>query len=232
MKPIQIQHYSDILCVWAYVGQRRLEAFLADYDDKVEIHQHFCSVFPDVWGKVEANWAGRGGFAGYGAHVQEVVAKFEGMEVHPDIWTKVRPRSSASPHLFVKAVEIIAETGGETAHSTSYAARLPVKAAASLRQAFFEQARDIASWAVQREVADHIGVDFAQVQATIESGEAIARLAGDYETAQKKGVEGSPTYLLNEGRQKLYGNVSTGVIEANVKELLLDETGDRASRCL
>ena len=232
MKPIQINHFSDILCVWAYVGQHRLDAFIADYDDKVEIHQHFCSVFPDVWSKVEANWANRGGFAGYGQHVQEVVAKFEGMQVHPDIWTKVRPRSSASPHLFVKAVEIIAKAGGETLQNTPYATRLPVKAAATLRRAFFEQARDISNWDVQREITVEIGVDFKDVQDTIESGEAIARLAGDYETAQKKGVEGSPTYLLNEGRQKLYGNVSTRVIEANVKELLLDETGDRASRCI
>ncbi len=232
MKPILVQHFSDILCVWAYVGQHRLDSFVADYGDKVEIHQHFCSVFPDVWSKVETNWASRGGFAGYAAHVQEVVAKFEGMAVHPDIWTKVRPRSSASPHLFVKAVEILAEASGETAQNTGFAARLPVKAAATLRRAFFEQARDISSWDVQREIAADIGVDFAGVQATIESGEAIARLAGDYETAQKKGIEGSPTYLLNEGRQKLYGNVSTRVIEANVKELLLDEAGDRASRCI
>ncbi len=232
MKPIKIQHFSDILCVWAYVGQHRLNHFIAGYGDKVEIHQHFCSVFPDVWSKVEANWKDRGGFEGYGRHVQEVVAKFEGMQVHPDIWSKVRPRSSASPHLFVKAVEIIARADGETSQNTPYAAQPPVKAAATLRQAFFEQALDIANWDVQREIAAEIGVEFADVQATIASGEAIALLAGDYETAQKKGVEGSPTYLLNEGRQKLYGNVSTRVIEANVKELLLDETGDRASRCI
>ncbi len=232
MKPIRINHFSDILCVWAYVGQHRLDHFIADYSDKVEIHQHFCSVFPDVWSKIETNWKDRGGFEGYGQHVQDVVAKFEGMQVHPDIWRKVRPRSSASPHLFVKAVEIIAEAGGETVQNTGYAARLPVKAAATLRLAFFEQALDIASWDVQREIAAEIGVSFADVQATIERGEAIARLAGDYEIAAKKGIEGSPTYVLNEGRQKLYGNVSTRVIEANVKELLLDETGDRASRCI
>jgi len=232
MKPIKIQHFSDILCVWAYVGQHRLNHFISGYGDKVEIHQHFCSVFPDVWSKVETNWKDRDGFEGYGRHVQEVVAKFEGMQVHPDIWSKVRPRSSASPHLFVKAVEIRARAAGETPQNTPYAKQLPVRAAATLRQAFFERALDIANWDVQREIAAEIGVEFSDIQATIESGEAIALLAGDYETAQKKGIEGSPTYLLNEGRQKLYGNVSTRVIEANVKELLLDETGDRASRCI
>ncbi len=232
MKPIRINHFSDILCVWAYVGQHRLDHFVADYNDKVEIHQHFCSVFPDVWSKIETNWQARGGFEGYAGHVQEVVAKFEGMQVHPDIWSRVRPRSSASPHLFVKAVEIIAEANGETVQNTLYANRLPIKTAAILRSAFFEQALDIGSWKIQRKIATEIGVEFGDVQATIESGEAIARLAGDYEAAAKKGIEGSPTYLLNEGRQKLYGNVSTRIIEANVKELLLDETGDRASRCI
>ncbi len=232
MKPIQIDHYSDILCVWAYVGQHRLNRSVQDFGDQVEIHQHFCSVFPDVWSKVGANWKDRGGFEGYGRHVQAVVDRFDGIEVHPDIWCKVRPRSSASPHLFVKAVEILARNNGETPQNTPFQQQLAVQAAAALRKGFFEQARDIGAWDVQREIAAEIGVDFADVQATIESGEAIALLAGDYETAQKKGVEGSPTYLLNEGRQKLYGNVSTRVIEANVKELLYDETGDRASRCL
>ncbi len=232
MKPIQINHFSDILCIWAYVGQYRLDQFVSDFGEQVEIQQHFCSVFPDVWGKIEANWKTRGGFEGYARHVQGVVEKFDDVEIHPDIWSKTRPRSSASPHLFVKAVEIIAEANGETAQNTRYAERLPIRAAATLRSAFFEQALDIGSWDIQREIARQIGVDFADLQATIESGEAIARLAGDYETAQKSGVEGSPTYLLNEGRQKLYGNVSTRITEANVKELLLDETGDRASRCI
>ena len=36
--------------------------------------------------------------------------------------------------------------------------------------------------------------------------------------------------LINEGRQKLYGNVGYRVIEANIEELLTDNT-DRASWC-
>ena len=33
-------------------------------------------------------------------------------------------------------------------------------------------------------------------------------------------IDGSPTYLLNQGRQKLYGNVGYKIIEANVEEVL------------
>ena len=43
-------------------------------------------------------------------------------------------------------------------------------------------------------------------------------------------IDGSPTYILNEGRQKLYGNVGYRVIEANIQELLADP-GERASWC-
>jgi len=36
--------------------------------------------------------------------------------------------------------------------------------------------------------------------------------------------------VLNEGRQKLYGNVGFRIIEGSIKELLADP-GDRASWC-
>ena len=34
------------------------------------------------------------------------------------------------------------------------------------------------------------------------------------------GVQGSPTFVFNEGRQMLYGNVGYRIIEANLRELL------------
>jgi predicted DsbA family dithiol-disulfide isomerase len=44
-------------------------------------------------------------------------------------------------------------------------------------------------------------------------------------------ITGSPTIVLNEGRQKLYGNVGYGVIEANIKELLKSPDAGAASWC-
>ena len=40
------------------------------------------------------------------------------------------------------------------------------------------------------------------------------------ELREKHKLEGSPTYLLDNGRQKLYGNVGYRVLEANVQELI------------
>jgi len=44
-------------------------------------------------------------------------------------------------------------------------------------------------------------------------------------------VQGSLTFLLNEGRQRLYGNVGYSVIEANIKESFAEPKTGAANRC-
>ena len=68
------------------------------------------------------------------------------------------------------------------------------------------------------------------LRARLEDGTALAALAADHESAAALGVSGSPTFVLNEGRQKLYGNVGYRILEANVEELLRDDR-DSASWC-
>jgi protein-disulfide isomerase len=63
------------------------------------------------------------------------------------------------------------------------------------------------------------------------SGAAFARLAEDYQDADKMRIEGSPSFVLNDGRQKLYGDVGFRIIEANIQELLQLPAGDQASWC-
>ena len=75
----------------------------------------------------------------------------------------------------------------------------------AFRCAFFRDCRDIARWDIQCEVAEALGVDVEAIEKRIHDGTAFARLATDYQEAEKMGIEGSPSLVLNEGRQKLYG---------------------------
>ena len=43
------------------------------------------------------------------------------------------------------------------------------------------------------------------------------------------GIEGNPSLVLNDGRQKLYGNVGFRLIDANIQELLREPRADDAS---
>ena len=229
MTKAKITHFSDILCVWAYVAQSNLSKLAEEFGDQLEFEVRYCSVFPDSHGKIDRMWSNRGGFDGYARHVREVVDKFPGTELHEGTWFETRPRSSASPHQFIKVVEMIEAEAGKAAVPLDQS--LGFQAARALRQAFFVEAQDISHWDVQRDVAARIGVDFDEVLKRYESGEAIARLVADYELAQSMKIEGSPTYVLNEGRQRLYGNVSYNIVAVNVREVLNNKIQEQASAC-
>lgn len=230
MSAVNIVHFSDLLCVWAYGGEANLYRLVEKFGDKISVDVHYCSVFPDTHTKINAMWGKRGGFGGYADHVSDVAGQFDGLALHSDVWSRVQPRSSASPHLLLKAVELI-ELSETASEQPKFANRLSVKTAHALRNSFFAEARDISTWTEQRLVCDKVGVDFDAVLEKIETGEAIANLTADYEMALKLGVQGSPTYLMNEGRQKLYGNVSLGVLTANISELISNEQDEAASAC-
>ncbi|EDZ68019.1 hypothetical protein NOC27_1346 [Nitrosococcus oceani AFC27] len=100
-----------------------------------------------------------------------------------------------------------------------------------LRRAFFERCLDVSHWSVLSDTLKAVGVSVAEVKRVIDSGMAHAELEADRRNQQMLMVQGSPTYILNEGRQKLYGNVGYGVIEANIKELLRSSVAGAASWC-
>jgi predicted DsbA family dithiol-disulfide isomerase len=47
-KNIKLKHFSDILCIWAYIGQIRLDKLKTKFSDDIEIDYHFIQVFGTV----------------------------------------------------------------------------------------------------------------------------------------------------------------------------------------
>lgn len=232
MASAKVYYFSDVLCVWAYVAQIRLDQIDRQFGDRIEIDGHFCSVFPDARGKIADVWKSRGGFAGFNAHLQEVAAQFPHIKTHDRVWLDVRPRTSTSAHLFLKAVQLIGE---EDAAGDGAAARFGEtpfnRASWAIRCAFFKTARDISDWHLHREIAEDLDIDYGRIEAKILSSEAVARLDADHKLAELHSIRGSPTFLMNNGRQKLYGNVGYRLIEANIEELLRKPGADEASWC-
>jgi len=232
MPPVRIDFYSDILCIWAYAAQRRLEHLSRQFGESIQIEAHFCSVFPDARGKIEEKWKHRGGFFGFSEHLNQVAEKFPHIEVNPRLWLEVRPRTSASAHIFLKAMELIErDKVAAGAPSKPYLERLSTRAAWEVRKSFFASARDISDWEVLAEIVESLGIDYAIVEERIISSEAVAQLAIDYDLSTKNDVSVSPTLVMNDGRQKLLGNVGYKLIEANVQELLRHPSKEEASWC-
>ena len=224
---IEINYYSDMLCIWAYVGARRVDELAAKFGDQVQIKTRFCSVFSDVPAKIAANWASRGGYEGYGAHVRTVAERFDHISIHPDTWDRARPVSSAPAHVFLKAVEIVAAQDADI----PFDQQKVTQAAAALREGFFSYGRDISDPKVLSDCATALGLDVDHLWQADVQMRAVAALTQDLDLARKENVEGSPTLLMNSGRQRLFGNVGYRLMEANVEELLRGAPKSAMSWC-
>jgi predicted DsbA family dithiol-disulfide isomerase len=215
---IRIIHFSDVLCVWAYAAERRMIELRDEFGSQVEIDYRFVSVFGSAHKKLGERWRDKGGLAGYGEHARGIVASFGHVPVHADVWTRVAPPSSWPAHLALCAVRLLERDGTAPAGSCEALAH-------NLRRSFFGDARDIASQDVLLAEVEALGVEPSAVAAELASGRAHAELADDYEQAREHDVRMSPTLLMNEGRQRLSGNVGYRVIAANVREVLEKRAG-------
>ena len=226
MTPIPISHFSDVLCVWAYIAQIRVTELRANFPGEVELDYRYFSVFGDVNTKMATQWSDRGGLAGYAGHVQEVAAQFDHVQLHPDAWVTNTPTSSMPAHLVLCAARSLCSQAGGGGGSPDDLLRLD----AAIRGAFFEDNVDVSRIDELLAIVETANGDVNEVRKLLDSGEAHAALARDMKDAAEIGIRSSPTLTFNEGRQTLAGNVGYRVLEANIRELL-NTPADQLSWC-
>ena len=211
-----ISYFSDVLCVWAYATQVKLDELRRQFGNQILVEYHFLPLFGNVSARIDNGWSEKGGAAAYGRHVKEVAARFDHIDIHPEIWARNVPPTSASCHLFLKAIQLLEKSGEiSAAPQTRFDDKsLFEEAVWRCRLSFFRDLRDVAKHSNQDAIAAEIGLPLADIRGAIDSGAAYAALCTDFNAKEKYLVEGSPTFLLHKGRQKLYGNVGYRIIDA------------------
>ena len=228
---LTIDYFSDVLCIWAYAAQIRIETLSLQFGPLIKLKQRFIPVFGDTAQRIGQGWAVRGGYPAYNQHVHKVARDFEQIEVHPDLWKQARPASSGTAHLFLKAVELCQQAASDGDEPLANGEDDLDKAVREVRLGFFRDNRDVGDLRVLLSIAESLSLPLATVEEHMKSGHAFAALCRDAEMRDHYRVEGSPTLVLNEGRQKLYGNVGYRGMEANVQELLRAPAHDQLSWC-
>lgn len=210
---IAIDCYSDVLCVWAYVAQARIDELRANLGNQVRLNHYYLNLFGCTAHRIGEGWKDRGGYPAFSDHVLEVCSRFNHLEINPAVWRDCRPAGSGNAHLMLKAIQLLEQNAvvdPGTADALAWRIRL----------AFFRDALDIGDWHVLMELAEAMSIERPQIESVVVDGSALASLARDQELRDQHQIAGSPTYVLDHGRQKLFGNVGYRVIEANVMELL------------
>lgn len=207
-EPLNIDYFSDMLCIWAWITQRRIEELNTYFGDRINIRHLYVDIFGDTATRIHTQWADKGLYEGFCTHVIESASPYESANVNHDVWIRTQPATSANAHLVVKAVEIACNE------------QVSFEFATLLRKSFFEDCKDIGNLEVIYQLAESHAIDTGPVKQIINEGRAMAALMHDYQLAREYQIKGSPTFVMNEGRQVLFGNVGYRVLRTNIEELL------------
>lgn len=210
---IHIDHYSDLLCIWAYVSQIRMDELSTEHGSAIAIRYRYFPVFGDAINKLDKNWSERGGREAYNQHVQEIAQQFGHVALADGLWLNNPPASSMPAHLYLSAIQYCEAQQTVAAGSAE-------QAAWALRKAFFAENQNIAQQSVIEALLEDLKLPIGLLENSIQQGLAWANLSADMQLAKEANIQASPTLLFNEGRQRLTGNVGYRIIDANVRELL------------
>ena len=219
---VTVDYFSDVLCIWAFSGQIRVDELEKHFGDKIQLRYRFIPVFGSVKNNIDNNWAEKGGYEGFNKHLQSVAAQWPHISCSESLWLQCRPVTSITAHVVLKAVWLLQESGviDKQCHEDLAGRTVFESLMWNVRRAFFEFDQNIAEFVVLRKLVSDLGIQWGQVFELIENGEAFASLYQDEELMRQYRVQGSPSFVLNEGRQVLYGNVGYRIVEANIQELL------------
>jgi len=228
---VKISYFSDILCIWAYVAQIRLQELKSKYQEKIEITPYHVTLFGDTEQRIAQGWKDKGGYLGFGQHILEVAEKFPHIDVNPDVWKSCQPLTSGTAHLFLKSVQLLAQEHPQLGQEITGDKSLLKQIEWDVRLAFFRDARDISDYKVLYDIANIYSVDKKMLEKYLNNGSAMALFCSEMAMKERYKLEGSPTYILNNNRQRLFGNVGYKIMQANVAELLNDDGIANASWC-
>ncbi len=207
-QPIIIDYYSDVLCVWAWIAQRRIDELHQTLAEKIQFRYHYIDIFGDAVNKIPQQWQDKDSFEGFSKHVINSAADYLDKPIHQNVWLKTRPNTSANVHLLLKAAELVLGVSESVALALRF------------RQAFFNEAIDISNLEMLLALTEQAGFESGKVNQAILNGTAMAALMQDYQQARALTLKGSPSYIIDNGRQVLYGNVGYRVLLANIEEHL------------
>ncbi len=226
MSCVHIDYFSDVLCIWAYGGQIRIDRLKQAFGSDVVVKVRFVSVFGDAQAHVRSHGPGDDGYISFSEHLKAVASRWDHIALHPDLWTRIRPRTSVNAHLYLKAAQCLLAKQDPRPDPPELD-----RFVWQVREAFFKDGRDVGHCRVLDDLAQANDFDPAAIRELIENGEAQAALHQDTEARDKQHIAGSPTLIMNGDRQRLYGNVGYRVMEANIKEILRRPEGVEASWC-
>jgi predicted DsbA family dithiol-disulfide isomerase len=206
---MKVEIWSDVVCPWCYIGKRRFETALAQFEhrDQVEVIWRSYQLDPTA-PEVATQTVNEMLAQKYGLSLQEATAKNEqvsalaaqeGLEYHLE---KASYGNTFDAHRLIH----LAAT-----HQLQDAMK------ERLLQAYFTEGKQTWNHEMLVELATEVGIDADEARATLESDAHANEVKGDIQRARSFGIRGVPFFAIDE-QYGVSGAQSSEVLQSALEQ--------------
>jgi predicted DsbA family dithiol-disulfide isomerase len=195
---MRVEIWSDVVCPWCYIGKRRFERALAEFDGRDDVEVVFRPFQLDPTAPPGSTMP----------VVEAYARKFGGVERATEMMTNVTDTAAGDGLSF--HLERAQRANTRDAHRVlAFAEREhgPVVQAAlkeALLRAYFVEGRNVGDHDTLVELAGEAGLDRDRVATLLDGTEGIAELQAELDEAQELGITAVPTFVF-DGRWAVPG---------------------------
>ncbi|NMR20684.1 DsbA family protein [Cellulomonas fimi] len=213
--PVSVHVWSDVICPWCFIGKRRFERALADFDGEVTVEYHSFELAPDT------------------------PVDFDGSEVDFLVDHKGMPRAQVE-QMLAQVTELAAAEGLAFDFSTSKQTKtlkahellhhakakgVQPELVERLFAAHFEQGGHVGRDDALAALAADVGLDADEVRTVLAAGTYRDAVQADIATARQLGIRGVPFYVIGE-KYGISGAQSPEVFAEALRRAAADQAAD------
>ncbi|WP_294180641.1 DsbA family protein [uncultured Schumannella sp.] len=207
-KSIKVDIWSDVQCPWCYIGKRKFEAAVAEFDGEVEVEYHSFELSPDTPIDYEGTTA-------------QYLAERKGLPM-PQVEQMIqRVTDIAASVGLAYDFDHVHQTNTVKAHELLHFAKERGRQAEmkeALLKAYFIDGGHVGRIPDLADVAEGLGFDRAEVVDVLESARYLPAVKADVAQAGAYGITGVPFFVFEE-RYGVSGAQDTTVFADVLRQL-------------
>ncbi len=184
---VKVDIWSDIACPWCFIGKRRFEQAVRNWDGEVEVEFHSFELAPDT--PVDFS----------GSEV-DFLAHHKGMDPAQVSQMLAQMTEMAKAEGLSYDFDSLKHTKTLLAHEALHHAKslgLQVELKERLLSAYFEQGRHVGRIDELVSLAAEVGIDPVELRAALESHKWANAVQADIAQARAYGITGVPFFVFN-----------------------------------
>ena len=184
---IKVDIWSDVQCPWCYIGKRKFEAGVAEFDGEVEVEYHSFELSPDTPLDFDGNTV-------------DYLSQRKGMPVDEVKKMLTHVSGIAADVGLDYHFDDVHQTNTIKAHELLHFAKSKgrqIDMKERLLKAYFVDGRHVGKIDELADLAAEIGLDRDEAQRALDAGTYTADVKADVAQAQAYGIQGVPFFVID-----------------------------------